>query len=94
MSHVGLLPKLEDNFEKYEFCSMTKITKGPHFRVDKNTKLLELIHTDICEFGGVLTRGDKRYFITFIDDYSRYTYVYLMKNKSEAFENLVTYIKK
>ena len=35
---------------------------------------------------GVLTRGGKRYFITFIDDFSRFTYVYLMRNKDESFD--------
>ena len=30
--------------------------------------------------------GGYEYFITFIDDYSRFGYVYLMKRKSEAFE--------
>ena len=34
----------------------------------------------------MLTRGGKRYFITFIDDYSRFTYVFLIKTKDEAFE--------
>jgi len=33
----------------------------------------------------MLTRGVKRYFITFIDDYSRFTYVYLLRTKDEAF---------
>ena len=31
-------------------------------------------------------RGGYLYFVTFIDDYSRYGYVYLMKYKSETFE--------
>ena len=31
-------------------------------------------------------KGSYEYFITFTDDYSRYGYVYLMKQKSEAFE--------
>ena len=31
-------------------------------------------------------RGGYEYFITFIDDYSRYRYIYLMCHKSEAFE--------
>ena len=31
-------------------------------------------------------KGGYEYFITFIDDYSRYGYVYLMRRKSEAFE--------
>jgi hypothetical protein len=29
---------------------------------------LELIHSDVCEMSGELTKGGKRYFITFIDD--------------------------
>ena len=51
----------------------------------RNSKLLDLIHSDLCELNRILTRGGKRYFITFIDDYSRYTYVYLLKQKDEAF---------
>ena len=31
-------------------------------------------------------RGGYKYFITFIDDYSRYGYIYLMHHKSETFE--------
>jgi len=50
-------------------------------KVEINTNLLELVHSNICELNDVLTRGAKRYFIIFIDDYSKYTYVYLMKHK-------------
>ena len=35
---------------------------------------------NVCVIGGYT------YFITFIDDHSRYSYVYLMKYKSESFE--------
>jgi transposase InsO family protein len=34
----------------------------------------------------VLTKGGKRYFITLIDDASRYCYVYLLKTKDEALD--------
>ena len=34
----------------------------------------------------IQARGGYEYFITFIDDYSRFGYVYLMKWKSKAFE--------
>ena len=50
MSGQGLIPKLENEFEKCEICSMTKITRKPHKFVERNTKLLEFIHSDICEF--------------------------------------------
>ena len=34
----------------------------------------------------VEARGGYRYFLIFIDDLSRYGYIYLMKHKSETFE--------
>nr|AAU90333.1 Putative gag and pol polyprotein, identical [Solanum demissum] len=89
---LRLIPMIKKNFEKCEACSKAKITKRPHFQVERKTNLLELVHTDICELGGILTRGGNRNFITFIDDFSKFTYVYLMKNKSDAFENFKTYL--
>ncbi len=47
----------------------------------RTAELLELIHFDICESNGHLTRGGNRYFITFIDDHSTFTYIYLMRTK-------------
>ena len=35
--------------------------------------------------------GGKRYFITFIDDYSRFCYVYLLSSKDEALDIFKTY---
>jgi transposase InsO family protein len=40
---------------------------------------------------GLLTRGGKRYFITFIDDASRYCYIYLLKSKDEALNYFKVY---
>ena len=45
---------------------------------------LELIHSDLFEMNGVLTKGDKRYFVTLIDDSTRFCYIYLLKSKDEA----------
>ncbi|KAK0586091.1 hypothetical protein LWI29_000773 [Acer saccharum] len=47
---------------------------------------LELIHSDVCGPMNVKARGGYEYYVTFIDDYSRYGYVYLMQRKSETFE--------
>jgi transposase InsO family protein len=52
---------------------------------------VELIHSDICEMNGVLTEGGQRYFMTMIDDASRYCYVYLLKTKDEALNCFKTY---
>ena len=45
----------------------------------------------ICDSSDVLTRGGKRYFITFIDDFSKYCYVYLVNHKSELFDKFKVY---
>ena len=36
-------------------------------------------------------RGGKRYFIIFIDDFSKYCYVYLVNHKSELFDKFKAY---
>jgi hypothetical protein len=48
--------------------------------------LLGLVHSDICSLISISARDGSRYFVTFIDDFSRYDYVYLMRHKSEFFE--------
>jgi transposase InsO family protein len=45
---------------------------------------LELIHSDLCEMNDELTKGGKRYFMTLIDDCTRFCYIYLLKSKYEA----------
>ena len=47
---------------------------------------LQLVHSDVCGPLNVQARGGYEYFISFIDDYSRYGYIYLMRQKSEAFK--------
>ena len=93
MSSLGLIPRLSKDFEKCETCRQAKITKKPHKSVVRNTELLELIHSDLCEFEGILTHGGNRYIITFIDDFSKYTIIYLLKNKSDAFEKFQDFLK-
>lgn len=39
-----------------------------------------------------MTKDGKSYYTTFIEDYSRYTKVYLLKNKDDAF-NMFLYYK-
>lgn len=55
------------------------------------SKNLSLIHADVCTTNDVLTRNGQKYFITFIDGYSRYGYVYLVQKKSDAFEAFKVY---
>ena len=52
---------------------------------ERATEPLQLIHSDVCGPLNVAALGGYYYFVTFIDDYSRYGYVYLLKHKSETF---------
>ena len=93
MSNLGLIPNMSINdFDKCDFCSQAKITKNPHKSVNRESETLDLIHSDICELDGTLTRNEHRYFITFINDCSDFTYIYLMKNKSAAFEMFKSFV--
>ena len=38
-----------------------------------------------------MTRGGKRFYITFIDDYSRNTRVYLLRNRDEVMDAFIRY---
>jgi hypothetical protein len=57
----------------------------------RNLAPLDLIHSDLCEMNEILTKGGKRYFITFIDDSTRFCYVYLLKSKYKALHYFKTY---
>ncbi|KAA0052874.1 gag/pol protein [Cucumis melo var. makuwa] len=52
---------------------------------------LKLIHSDLCGPMNVKARGGYEYFISFIDDYSRYGHIYLIQNKSDSFEKFKEY---
>ena len=46
---------------------------------------LELVHTDLCGPMQTPSLTGNVYFMSFIDDYSRKTWVYLLKQKSQYF---------
>ncbi|KAL8109843.1 hypothetical protein AgCh_025801 [Apium graveolens] len=89
----GLLDPFD--FESYptcESCLLGKMTKSPFSgHGERAADLLGLVHTDLCGPMSTQAIGGFSYFITFIDDKSRFRYVYLMKHKSEAFEKFKEY---
>ena len=77
--------KIDPN-HKCEICVESKLTRTSFQSIERSSEPLELIHLDICELKFVQTRGGKKYFLTLIDDCTRYSYVYLLKSKDEALE--------
>ena len=77
-----------ESFTTCESCLADKMTNSRFSRTrERGTELLELIHTDVCSPMSTHVRGGFLYFITFTDNFLRYGHVYLMKYKSETFEN-------
>ncbi|KAL0394628.1 UNVERIFIED_CONTAM: Retrovirus-related Pol polyprotein from transposon TNT 1-94 [Sesamum latifolium] len=81
-----------DHLPTCESCLKGKMTKKPFVGQSAIANgLLDLVHTDVCGPLSISARGGFSYFITFIDDHSRYGYVYLMRYKSEAFGRFKEY---
>ena len=93
LANLNLIPKFNlVKKSKCHVCVESKQPRKPHKAAEaRNLAPLELVHSDLCEMNGILTKGGKRYFITFIDDSTRFCYVYLLKTKDEAFNYFKTY---
>ena len=46
---------------------------------------MEILHSDVCGPFEVRSNGVKCYFLTFIDEFTRYIWIYLIETKSEVF---------
>ena len=86
LNHYGILPHLDSNdLEICVDCVKGKLTKTKKKGATRSQNLLEIVHTDISGPSSS-TLCDNKYFITFIDDFSQYGYVFFIKEKSNALE--------
>ncbi|GJZ14773.1 zinc finger, CCHC-type containing protein, partial [Tanacetum coccineum] len=86
MSKDGLILAFDMDTKKCKTFILNKITKKPFQNVKCETEVLELIHSDLCDLHATPSLGNKKYFMTFIDDASRFCYVYLLHSKDEALD--------
>jgi transposase InsO family protein len=93
LENLNLIPKIDlVKGSKCQVCVQSKQPRKPHKATEaRNLAPLDLIHSDLCEMNGILTKGGKQYFITFIDDSTIFCYVYLLKSKDEALHYFKTY---
>nr|GFA50603.1 retrovirus-related Pol polyprotein from transposon TNT 1-94 [Tanacetum cinerariifolium] len=91
------LPKMKS--EKDHLCSACeqgKIHQKHHrskMAFDSN-KPLYLLHMDLCGLMRIQSINGKRYVLVFVDDYSRYTWVFFLHSKDEASEVIISFINK
>ncbi|KAJ4726144.1 Retrovirus-related Pol polyprotein from transposon TNT 1-94 [Melia azedarach] len=79
--------KVKD-LEFCEHCIFGKLHRSKFPKAIHRTKgTLDYIHSDCWGPSRVESLGGHRYFVSMIDDFSRMTWVFIMKHKSEAFKN-------
>ena len=69
-----------------EPCLVGKTYRKPFGKAPRATHPLELPHSDICGPMNVKACYVASYFLTFIDDYSHFSYVYLISHRFEVLD--------
>jgi hypothetical protein len=86
---VSGLPTIPRNLKQCEACNHGKHSKQPfHDSTFRACRKLGLVHSDLCGPVHVPSANGNRYITTFIDDYTKMCWVYLLKDKSQAFETI------
>jgi transposase InsO family protein len=84
-----LFPSLIKTCKDHKFqcvvCELSKHTRTSYIpRMHRTSSIFDLIHSDVWGPSPVMAFSGHRYYVTFIDDHSRCTWVYLLKKKSDV----------
>eukprot|EP00253_Pinus_taeda_P007806 PITA_07806 len=76
-----------DHFDTCRGCATGKFAKSPFPSSDNRaTGILDLIHSDVSGRMSHVSLSGYEYYVLFIDDHSRRTWIYFLKTKSEVFK--------
>ena len=84
-----LFPSLFSGFNLSEFmcetCAMAKSHRATFHLSDNRADLpFSLVHLDVQRPAPLYTHNGMKWFVTFVDDYTRMTWVYQLKHKSDV----------
>ena len=83
--HSGNFP-IDDISE----CRCFKQAKMYALRFNKSSSILsshfQLVHTDVLGPSSIVAKSGSQYYVSFVDDYSWFTWVYLMTRKSDFYK--------
>ncbi|GBP26968.1 Retrovirus-related Pol polyprotein from transposon TNT 1-94 [Eumeta japonica] len=89
---VSFDDKSENNKNSCIVCCEGKQTRLPFpTSTSKSRNTLELVHTDLCGPMENVSLGKAKYYLLFVDDFSRMCTVYFLKCKSETFKYFKQY---
>ncbi|KAK2398342.1 putative mitochondrial protein [Trifolium repens] len=96
---VSGLPKINMKHAICDICMKSKQSRLSFVKeiTKRSCAALEVIHSDICGPFEVPSLGGSKYFITFVDEFTRMMWLFTIKFKSEAlavFKNLKVLIEK
>ncbi|XP_071039976.1 uncharacterized protein [Parasteatoda tepidariorum] len=99
MSQNNVVNGLDNLCGKFDTCNTCKITKSTRtsFKVNHGimTKsVLEKVHMDVWGKSPVNSVGGAEYFVSVIDDFSRYVEIFTIKHKHEVFNCFKLYLAK
>lgn len=96
LSHLNNIDKISSHID----CFTCKLGKSKSLSVSSHDSRAErsfdLIHSDMWSISPIISHANYKYLVTFIDDYSKFTYTYFLHSKSEVFsifQQFVVYIK-
>lgn len=73
-------------------CSKGKHARKPFKETGtRANKPLEIVHSDVCGPMSVNSLGGHRYYVSFIDDFTRKVFVYIMTSKNEVFAKFLAF---
>ena len=80
-------------------CSTCKLGKSKSlsfpFHGSHTEHCFDLIHSDVWGISPVISHVNYKYFVTFIDDYTKYTWIYFLRAKSQVssvFQQFTAYV--
>jgi transposase InsO family protein len=86
-------------FEKDRVCSACQAGKQvgvhhPHKNIKTIDRPLELLHMDLFGLIAYISIGGSRYCLVIVDDYSRFTWVFFLQEKSQTQDTLKGFLKR
>lgn len=89
----GLPEELVGEYMKCKICIENKMHNLPfENNRNKSKKILEIVHTDLNGPHATTGCNGEKYFLTFIDDYSKAARIFAIKSKNEVYDCFVQYI--
>jgi transposase InsO family protein len=95
MADLQMTHGLPDIQEQKSICEAYQLGKQTRVVFPDNAyralSKLQLVHTDVCGPMHNESLNGSKYFLLFVDDYSRYCWVYFLKSKSDVFAEFVKF---